>query len=393
LVASLTLATKAFVLIAEQSLATTYMQKKASNLLFLIALVALVVYLIITLYGRHDIAGWILVSFFILVAIGLRAYPLLKGYSYPMVIFASVTLAMYFPQYFIKVGDFELKRLITPLLQIIMFGMGTTLSLWDFGRVIKMPKGVFVGIVCQFSIMPFLGWAIAKSFSFPPEIAAGIILIGSCPSGLASNVMSYLAKANLALSITLTAVATILAPIMTPFYMKVLAGEFIDISYWKMFIDIVKVVILPIGVGLIFNHTLSSRFKILDTIMPVVSMAGIAVILVVIIAMGRDDLLAVGFMLVVAVSLHNMFGYLVGYWASRLVRMPEQDCRTIALEVGMQNGGLASSIAADTLNKAATVGLAPAIFGSLMNITGSTLALWWRSKPLPEEEQEKAAAT
>src|SRR5690606_1076654 len=172
--------------------------------------------------------------------------------------------------------------------------------------------------------------------------------------------------------------------IMTPFFMKIMAGEFIDISYWAMFIDIVKVVILPIALGLIFHHTLQSRFKILNTIMPVVSMAGIAVILIVIIAMGRDDLMAVGLMLVLAVSLHNMFGYLLGYWAGRLFRMPEQDCRTIALEVGMQNGGLASSIAADTLGKAATVGLAPAIFGSLMNITGSTLALWWRSKPLPE---------
>lgn len=360
------------------------MQKKTSNLLFLIALVAFVIYLIITIYGRHDLAGWALVSFFILIAIGLRAYPLLKGYSYPMVIFASVSLAMYFPQYFITVGDFELKLLITPLLQIIMFGMGTTLSLWDFGRVIKMPKGVFVGIVCQFTIMPFVGWGIASAFSFPPEIAAGIILIGSCPSGLASNVMSYLAKANLALSITLTAVATILAPIMTPFFMKVLGGEFIDISYWKMFIDIVKVVILPIGVGLIFHHLLQSRFKILDTIMPVISMAGIAIILVVIIAMGRDDLLAVGLMLVVAVAIHNMLGYFLGYWASRFVGMSEQDCRTIALEVGMQNGGLATSIATDTLLKPATVGLAPAIFGSLMNITGSTLALWWRSKPIPE---------
>lgn len=363
------------------------MSQKTSKLLFLCALVVLVIYVIITLYGRHDLAGWALVSFFVLVAIGLRAYPLLKGYSYPMVIFASVCLAMYYPQHFIRVGDFELKKLITPLLQIIMFGMGTTLSLWDFGRVIKMPKGVFVGVVCQFSIMPFVGWGIANAFNFPPEIAAGIILIGSCPSGLASNVMSYLAKANLALSITLTAVATILAPIMTPFFMKVLGGEFIDISYWKMFLDIVKVVILPIGVGLIFHHLLQSRFKILDTIMPIVSMAGIAIILVVIIAMGRDDLLAVGFSLVVAVFIHNSMGYFLGYWASRLLKMPEQDCRTVALEVGMQNGGLATSLATDTLMKPATIGLAPAIFGSLMNITGSTLALWWRSKPIPDGKE------
>lgn len=362
------------------------MQPKHSRILFIIASITFIIYLVLTIVGSHNVAGWLLVGFFILIAIGLHGFPLLKGYSYPMVIFASVSMAMYHPEYFIKVGNFDLKNLITPLIQIIMFGMGTTLSIWDFGRVIKMPKGVIIGIVLQFTIMPFVGWSVATLFPFSKEIAAGIILIGSCPSGLASNVMSYLAKANLALSITLTAVATILAPIMTPFYMKFLGGEFIDISYMAMMMDIVKIVIIPIGAGLIFHHLLQSRFKILDTIMPLVSMAGIALILVVIVSRGRDNLLEVGLLLVVAVFIHNMLGYFLGYGASKLLRMKEQDCRTIALEVGMQNGGLASSIAADTLGKAATVGLAPAIFGSLMNITGSTLALWWRGRKLDETE-------
>ncbi|HEX5171037.1 MAG TPA: bile acid:sodium symporter family protein [Cyclobacteriaceae bacterium] len=362
------------------------MDIKTSRIIFTLAFVALAIYVVMTVMELHHYAGWLLVSFFILVAIGLRGFPLLKGYSYPMVIFAAVSSAMYYPQYFLTLGGVDLKVLITPLLQIIMFGMGTTLSLWDFARVIKMPKGVIVGIICQFTIMPFVGWSVAQLFSFPKEIAAGIILIGSCPSGLASNVMSYLAKANLALSITLTAVATIMAPVMTPFYMKVLGGEFIDISYLKMMWDITKVVIIPIGAGLLFHHLLQSRFKILDTIMPMVSMAGIALILVIIIARGRDELIEVGLLLVVAVFIHNMLGYLLGYSASKMLRMPEQDCRTIALEVGMQNGGLATSIATDTLGKAGTVGLAPAIFGSLMNITGSTLALWWRGRKIPGEE-------
>jgi BASS family bile acid:Na+ symporter len=237
--------------------------------------------------------------------------------------------------------------------------------------------------------MPFVGWSVAHMFAFPKEIAAGIILIGCCPSGLASNVMSYLARANLALSITLTAVATLFAPVLTPFYMKLLGGEFIDIKYVTMMWDITKVVILPIGVGLIFHHLFQSRFKILNSIMPMISMGGIALILVVIIARGRDSLLEVGLLLVAAVFIHNMTGYFLGYWASKLVGMPEQDCRTIALEVGMQNGGLASSLAADTLGKASTIGLAPAIFGSMMNITGSTLALWWRGKKIPGEKEEE----
>jgi BASS family bile acid:Na+ symporter len=153
--------------------------------------------------------------------------------------------------------------------------------------------------------------------------------------------------------------------------------------------DITKVVIIPIVVGLIFHHLFQSRFKILDKIMPLFSMGGIALILVVIISRGRDALLEVGLLLVAAVFIHNMFGYFIGYGASKLLRMPEQDCRTIALEVGMQNGGLASSLAADTLGKASTIGLAPAIFGSMMNITGSTLALWWRGKKIPGEKEEE----
>lgn len=356
------------------------MNKSTSKNLLFIAGALFVLFILLTIFDLHGYAGWVLVTFFIVIAIAIRGFELLKGYSYPAIIFAAVTMAMYYPHFFITVGDFDLKFLITPLLQIIMFGMGTALSIQDFGRVIRMPKGVIIGVLCQFTIMPFVGWAIAMLFGFPPEIAAGIILIGSCPSGLASNVMSYLAKANLALSVTLTAVATIMAPFITPFYMKFLGGEFIEISYLQMMWDITKVVILPIGAGLIFHHLFQSRFKILDKIMPLFSMGGIAVILVIIISRGRDNLIEVGMILVVAVFFHNILGYILGYGAGRLLGMSEQDCRTIALEVGMQNGGLATSIAADTLGKASTVGLAPAIFGSLMNITGSTLALWWRGK-------------
>lgn len=360
------------------------MKPSTSRKLFFIAVFFLGTYSILTATDDHQYAGWLLVSAWIVTALAFRGYPLLKGYSYPMIIFAAVSLAMYFPQYFITIGDFDLKHLITPLLQIIMFGMGTSLSWHDFARVIKMPKGVVVGVACQFTIMPFVGWMIASVFAFPVEIAAGVILIGSCPSGLASNVMSYLAKANLALSVTLTAVATLLAPLLTPFFMELLAGEFIETNYLQMMWDITKVVILPIGAGLIFHHFFQSKFKVLESVMPLISMAGIAVILVIIIARGRDNLIDVGLLLVLAVFIHNMLGYLLGYWASRLLGLNEQDCRTVALEVGMQNGGLATSIAADTLGKPGTIGLAPAIFGSMMNITGSTLALWWRSRSLSE---------
>ena len=242
-------------------------------------------------------------------------------------------------------------------------------------------------MLCQFTIMPIVGVTIATVFGFPPEIAAGVVLIGSSPSGLASNVMVYLAKANLALSVTLTACATLLAPLLTPFLMKTLAGQFIPIDAWAMMWSIVKIVIIPIAAGLLFNHFFQGRFKWLDKAMPLVSMAGIAFIITIITAAGRDSLLTIGIALFAAAILHNITGYFLGYWACRLFKFNENDCRTIALEVGMQNGGLASGIALE-MGKVATVGLAPAIFGPWMNISGSSLATWWREK-VPETDEEK----
>jgi BASS family bile acid:Na+ symporter len=292
---------------------------------------------------------------------------------------------MFYPAYFVSISNFELKLLIVPLLQIIMFGMGTAMSIKDFLGVVKMPKGVLVGLVCQFTIMPVLGFAIAHMFGFSAEIAAGVVLIGSSPSGLASNVMAYLAKANLALSVTLTAVSTLLAPLMTPLLMKIFAGQFVDIDFWSMMLSITKIVILPIMVGLLFNHFFHGKAKWLDKAMPIVSMAGIAFIITIITAAGRDSLLSIGLFLILAAIIHNAAGYFLGYWGGRAFKMKENDCRTIALEVGMQNGGLASGIALE-MGKVATVGLAPAVFGPWMNISGSSLATWWRDKD-PDPEQ------
>ncbi|HEX6889969.1 MAG TPA: bile acid:sodium symporter family protein, partial [Chryseolinea sp.] len=216
---------------------------------------------------------------------------------------------------------------------------------------------------------------------FPPEVAAGIVLIGCSPAGLASNVMAYLAKANLALSITLTTVTTLLAPFVTPFLMSILAGEFIEVDIMKMMWDIIKMVILPIGGGLAFNRIFKGKAQWLHDAMPYVSMAGIGLIIVVITAAGRNSLLQIGALLIVSSLIHNIAGYFLGYWAARSLRMPERDCRTVAIEVGMQNAGLASGIAL-AMGKIATVGLAPAVFAPLMNITGSLLASWWHNKPL-----------
>lgn len=358
-----------------------------SKFYFFTAAFFFILFVVATVFEAHSYAGWLLMASFLALALAFRRYELLKGYSFTIMIFAAVSAAMYYPQYFIKVGDFKLSALIVPLMQIIMFGMGTGLSVKDFARVIRMPKGVIAGVTCHYLIMPFVAFTITKLLSFPDEIAAGIILIGSCPNGLASNVMTYLARANLALSVTLTAVSTFLAPFVTPFFMSLLAGQYVEIDFWAMVWDITKIVIIPVTAGLLFNHFLHGRVKQLDDIMPIISMAGIGLIIVVITSAGRNDLLVVGPTLLLAVVIHNTSGYILGYWSARLLRMNEKDCRTIAIEVGLQNAGLGSSLAL-AMGKLSTVGLAAAIFAPVMNITGSSLALWWRSRPLPENEPQ-----
>ncbi len=329
--------------------------------------------------GPSGPGGWILMGFFIVLAIAFRRSPVLKGFSFTVMIFAAVSLAMYYPAHFTHIGDFKLSRLILPLLQLIMFGMGTELSIKEFRSVVSMPRGILVGVTCHYTLMPLISFTLAAIFHFPNEITAGIILVGCCPSGLASNVMSYLARANLALSVSVTAISTLLAPFLTPLLMKLLAGQYIDIHLGAMVWDITQIVILPIAAGLLFHYIVRGRFAWLDKAMPLVSMIGIALIIVVITAAGRDSLLKVGLLLIAATLLQNLAGYTMGYWSARWLGLAEKDRRTIALEVGMQNAGLASGLAL-AMGRLATVGLAPAVFGPMMNISGSALATWWHRK-------------
>jgi BASS family bile acid:Na+ symporter len=339
--------------------------------------------------GEVSKSGWLLMLFFLSLALVFQKADKLKGFSFPLIIFAAVSLTMYYPQHFVSFQGFKLSKLIIPLLQIIMFGMGSELSMNELATVFKMPKKILVGVVCHYTVMPLIGFVLVSIFSFPPEIAAGVILVGCCPSGLASNVMSYLARANLALSIAVTTVSTLLAPLFTPLLMRILAGKLIKVSFWALAWDTTQVVIFPILAGLLFHFLVRGKVKWLDKIMPMISMIGIALIIMVITASGRDALLKVGGLLMLAVLIHNMLGYTLGYWFSRLLGFEEKDCRTISLEVGMQNSGLASGLALG-LGGIGTVGLASAIFGPLMNISGSSLATWWHGRvPKGEIEAEK----
>jgi BASS family bile acid:Na+ symporter len=352
-----------------------------SKYAFWTSLVLLALTIVLFLAGSGAESGPFLTGFFVALAIAARGHPKFKGFSFSLVIFASVSMAMYYPALFVAWGEFKLSSLIVPLLQIIMFGMGTAMGVKDFVGVVKAPRAVGVGLVCQFTIMPFVGAGLAMIFGFPPEIAAGVILVGAAPSGLASNVMAYIGKANLALSVTLTTVATLLAPFITPFYMQWLAGRYIPIDTWSMMWSITKITILPIIAGLVFNRLFHGRTEWLDRLMPKLSMAGIAFILMIMTAGSRDDLLTVGLILIVVTLLHNVTGYLLGYWSCRLLGMDERTCRTISFEVGLQNAGLATGLAQEL---GRLVALAPVVFGSLMNITGAALATWWREKPVAD---------
>ena len=196
---------------------------------------------------------------------------------------------------------------------------------------------------------------------------------------MASNVMAYLAKANLALSITLTAVSTLLSPFLTPLLMKILAGELIEINVLKMMGDIIKMVIIPIGAGLLVNKFLDGRAPWLHQMMPKICMVVIGIVIVLITATGRDSLLEVGLLLILLALIHNTCGFTLGFWFARLVGMKERDCRTVALEVGMQNGGMALGLAKE-MGRVATLGLAGIIFSSLHNVTGSILASYWHNR-------------
>jgi BASS family bile acid:Na+ symporter len=318
-------------------------------------------------------------AFFISTAIGVRAFKATKGLSFTLLILAVVTTALNYPDYFLEFNGYELAGLITPLIMIIMFGMGTSMGIKDFIALGKTPKSVIVGVLAQFLLMPLLAFLLASASGFSPEIAAGLILLGCAPVSVASPVMAYLAKANVALCITIVSVTTLLAPLFIPLLMKFYAGGFIPINVLEMMWGIVKMVLLPIGAGLLFNKFLHGRAKWLDASMPLVSMVGIALIVAIIMAAGRESLLNMGLMLVLMVLLLNLAGYLSAYWMARLFKLEEQHCRTISITTGMQNAGLVSGIAKE-MGKIATVGLASAVCGPLMGFTSSVLASYWNGK-------------
>lgn len=320
-----------------------------------------------------------LMSCFTLLAIAFQGYPILKGFSYTLFIFAASTYALNYPENLVAYQGFPLKKLVTPLLVLTMFGMGIHMNLTRFIEIVKSPKPILAGIFCHYLIMPGIGVALAMWTDLPPEIAAGIILVGCSPSGVASNVMAFISGGNLALSVTVTAISTLLAPLVTPLLMKLLANQLVPINFWDMFWHIMEIVIFPVMAGLIYNQYAYGKRKWLDELLPILSMASIIFIVALTVSAGHNTLVSIGWLLILIVMVHNLLGYFFGYRISKWMGINEQDSRTIAFEVGLQNAGLASGIATK-MGFMATMGLVPGIFGSMQNITASILANWWGRK-------------
>ena len=311
----------------------------------------------------------------------------LRQNAFGLAILACAAVSFAFPSAFVSWGGVKLTKLVSPAIQIIMFGMGTTLTLADFVRVAKCPWAVGVGILLQFLVMPLVGFALALSFGFSGELAAGCVLIGSVAGGTASNVIAYLAKANVALSVTMTCCSTLLSPFVTPLLMKTLAGRFVTIDARAMMVSILMIVIVPVAAGgfvrWMFRKPLEAHKVAVDKVLSFVAMAGICYTILALTAPSRATFKEAGALIVLAAILHNSFGYASGYWLSRLLgrflRLDERDARTVAIEVGMQNGGMAGALATDVL-KSAVAALPANVFSIWMNFSGSVLAGFWSRK-------------
>jgi BASS family bile acid:Na+ symporter len=320
--------------------------------------------------------GIILVVFFTVLAVVAGRVRWLEGLGFTFTVLAFGAAAFTFPEAFIAQDGFEMKRVIAPLVQIILLCMGMTLTLVDFTHVLSAPRAVVIGAVLQFSIMPLAGFTFAWAFGLEKEVAAGLILIGSCPGGVSSNVITYLAKGNVPLSVTMTAVSTLLSPLITPFAMKWLAGAYVPVEVGPMMLSILKMIILPLALGFAIRRFLPRLAVKLVRVLPALAMLSIAIIVAITVAMSRDDLIKVGLVLLAASACQNAAGYLLGYGAARFSGLDIRDSRTVALEVGLQNGGMATGLAFNVLQSPAAA-LAAATFGPWSAVTSSALASWW----------------
>ncbi len=282
-------------------------------------------------------------------------------------------VAFFSPDYFSG-----LKPAIIPLLMVVMFGMGMTLTWSNFKEVLKTPGIIFTGVILQYTIMPFTAFLISLLLGLPLEYTAGMVLVGSSAGGTASNVICYLAKGNVALSITLTMTSTLIAVIATPALSLLFLNQFIDVPFLDMFYSIMQIIIAPVIIGTTLNSLFGSKLKNISYVFPFISTIGIIIIIAIIAGLNQSKIKDIGFLIILAVMLHNITGLLCGYWVSRLLGYTERTCRTISIEVGMQNSGLSVALAVKFFSLSAAI--PGAIFSIWHNLSGSFLAAYWSEK-------------
>jgi len=290
-----------------------------------------------------------------------------------LIVIAVSAVALFFPPSF-KWAAEE----VTNLLGIAMLGMGMTLKAEDFKIVLQRPSDVLIGITAQFTIMPLLAYILAVLFRLPPELAVGVVLVGTCPGGTSSNIMTYLSKGDVALSVTMTACTTLLAPFVTPFLTLFFAKKWVTISLYAMFISITKVVLLPIVAGLLLRHFFEKFVNTITEFLPIVSVTAIILIVGGVVAISAEKILHTGFIMITVVVLHNLLGYALGYFVAAMLGMDISKKKTVSIEVGMQNAGLATSLAMKHFTPETAI--AGAIFSICHNFSGSLLANWYSTK-------------
>jgi BASS family bile acid:Na+ symporter len=268
---------------------------------------------------------------------------------------------------------------VTTLLTIIMLAMGVTLSFADFQRVFTRPAPVIAGIVLHYLVMPLAAWAIAKALRMPPDLTTGMVLVGSVASGTASNVMIYLARGDVALSVTISALSTLVGIVATPLLTRLYVDASIAVDVHGMLMSIVQIVAVPIAVGLVVNHLFGKLVRKIEPALPLVSMVSILLIIAAVVGGTAKSIAVVGPLVMVGVVLHNGIGLLGGYWGGRLLGFDETVCRTLALEVGMQNSGLAATLG--KLYFTPVAALPGALFSVWHNLSGSLLAGVWAARP------------
>ena len=305
------------------------------------------------------------------------------GRWFAVIVLAAGALALAVPDAFSG-----LTVAIPWLLSVIMLGMGMTLRPVDFAIIARRPWALLLGVAAQFFVMPLLGFGIAVALGLSPMLTAGMILVGSVPGGTASNVMVYLSKGDTALSVAMTSVSTLLAPVLTPLLVLLLVGESLPVDAGALFVSIVQIVLVPVVLGLVLRMIVPRLVERFLDVLPLLSVAGITVVVAAVIAASASTLLSIGVLVIVAVILHNSLGLTLGYYIGRLFGLPVASRRALSFEVGMQNSGLAAALAVAHFNPVAA--LPAAIFSVWHNVSGSVLASYWARKGLPSDEVSKS---